>query len=37
MEIMLVSGLDPTVDFNLRTRGENCDRAVTNNQPNLRI
>lgn len=35
--IMLVSGLDPTVDCNSRTCGGNCDTAVMNNQPNLRI
>lgn len=37
LEVTLVSGLDPTVDFNSRTCGENCDTAVMNNQPNLRV
>lgn len=32
LEIMLVSGLHPTVDVNSETRGENCDRAVTISQ-----
>lgn len=29
LETMLVSGLDPTIDVNSKTRSENCDRAAT--------